>query len=105
MSIAAQPHHLIDRPLLGLVVARQAPLPLVDACVRVAFAMFTTGFLGFLGLGVPEPTPDWGTMISEGRTWIFRAAWAPVFPMIGITTLVIALNLLADGLRQAGWVD
>jgi len=78
---------------------------LVDACVRVAFAMFTTGFLGFLGLGVPEPTPDWGTMISEGRQWIFRAAWAPVFPMIGITTLVIALNLLADGLRQAGWVD
>ncbi len=78
---------------------------LVDACVRVAFAMFTTGFLGFLGLGVPEPTPDWGTMISEGRQWIFRAAWAPVFPMIGISTLVIALNLLADGLRQAGWVD
>jgi peptide/nickel transport system permease protein len=78
---------------------------LVDACVRVAFAMFTTGFLGFLGLGVPEPAPDWGRMISEGRAWIFRAAWAPVFPMIGITTLVIALNLLADGLRQAGWVD
>jgi peptide/nickel transport system permease protein len=78
---------------------------LVDACVRVAFAMFTTGFLGFLGLGVPQPTPDWGTMISEGRQWIFQAAWAPVFPMIGISTLVIALNLLADGLRQAGWVD
>jgi peptide/nickel transport system permease protein len=77
---------------------------LVDACIRVAFAMFTTGFLGFLGLGVPAPTPDWGTMINEGRTWIFLAPWAPVFPMVGITSLVIAFNLLADGLRQAGWV-
>ena len=77
----------------------------VDACIRVAFAMFTTGFLGFLGLGVPAPTPDWGTMINEGRTWIFSVPWAPVFPMIGITSLVLAFNLIADGLRQAGWVD
>jgi ABC-type dipeptide/oligopeptide/nickel transport system permease subunit len=44
-------------------------------------------------------------MISEGRTWIFTAAWAPVSPMIAVSSLVIALNLLADGLRQAGWVD
>lgn len=78
---------------------------LVDACIRVAFAMFTTGFLGFLGLGVPAPTPDWGTMINEGRAWIFSVPWAPVFPMIGISSLVLAFNLLADGLRQAGWVD
>jgi peptide/nickel transport system permease protein len=78
---------------------------LVDACIRVAFAMFATGSLGFLGLGVPPPMPDWGAMINEGRTWVFRAPWAPVFPAIAFTSLVVSLNLIADGLRQAGWVD
>jgi peptide/nickel transport system permease protein len=77
----------------------------VDACIRVAFAMFATGSLGFLGLGVPPPFPDWGTMIGEGRTWIFQVPWAPVPPIIAISSLVIALNLIADGLRKAGWLD
>lgn len=78
---------------------------IVDACIRIAFAMFATGSLGFLGLGVPPPYPDWGAMISEGRTWIFQVPWAPIPPIIAISSLVIAFNLLADGLRKAGWVD
>jgi peptide/nickel transport system permease protein len=78
---------------------------IVDACIRIAFAMFTTGFLGYLGLGVPAPNPDWGTMINEGRVWIFSVPWAPVAPMVAISSLIIAFNLLADGLRMAGWVD
>jgi peptide/nickel transport system permease protein len=78
---------------------------IVDACIRVAFAMFATGSLGFLGLGVPPPFPDWGTMIGEGRTWIFQFPWAPIPPIIAISSLVVSLNLLADGLRETGWVD
>jgi peptide/nickel transport system permease protein len=78
---------------------------IVDACIRVAFAMFATGSLGYLGLGVPPPYPDWGAMISEGRSWIFQFPWAPVPPIIAISSLVIALNLIADGLRKVGWVD
>ena len=78
---------------------------LVDACIRIAFAMFATGSLGYLGLGVPPPYPDWGTMISEGRSWILTVPWAPVPPIIAISTLVISFNLIADGLRQAGWVE
>jgi peptide/nickel transport system permease protein len=77
----------------------------VDACIRVAFAMFVTGSLGYLGLGVPPPYPDWGAMIGEGRGWIFQVPWAPVPPIIAISSLVIALNLIADGLRKVGWVD
>jgi len=78
---------------------------IVDACIRIAYAMFATGSLGFLGLGVPPPMPDWGAMISEGRGWIWTVPWAPVFPVIAISTLVVSLNLIADGLRQAGWID
>ena len=78
---------------------------LVDACIRVAFAMFSTGSLGYLGLGVPPPYPDWGSMIGEGRSWIFKVPWAPVPPIIAISSLVIAFNLMADGLRKAGWVE
>jgi peptide/nickel transport system permease protein len=78
---------------------------IVDACIRIAFAMFATGSLGYLGLGVPPPYPDWGTMIGEGRTWIYQVPWAPVAPIIAIVTLVVALNLIADGLRKARWVD
>jgi peptide/nickel transport system permease protein len=78
---------------------------LVDACIRIAYAMFATGGLGFLGLGVPPPTPDWGQMISDGRTWIFRVPWAPVAPLLAISSVVIAFNMIADAMRQAGWVD
>jgi len=78
---------------------------LVDACVRVAYAIFATGSLGFLGLGVPPPFPDWGQMIGEGRGWVLMVPWAPLWPLIAISSVVIAFNLLADGLRRAGWVD
>jgi peptide/nickel transport system permease protein len=77
----------------------------VDACIRVAFAMFATGSLGYLGLGVPPPYPDWGNMIGEGRSWIFQFPWAPIPPIVAISSLVVALNLIADGLREKGWVD
>jgi len=78
---------------------------IVDACIRIAFAMFATGSLGYLGLGVPPPYPDWGVMIGEGRTWIFQFPWAPFPPIIAISSLVVSLNLIADGLRETGWVD
>lgn len=78
---------------------------IVDACIRIAYAMFATGSLGYLGLGVPPPYPDWGNMIGEGRTWIFQYPWAPIPPIIAISSLVVSLNLIADGLRETGWVD
>ncbi len=78
---------------------------IVDAGVRVAYGMFAVGSLGYLGLGVPPPTPDWGGMVSDAQGWIWTVPWAPVFPIIAISSLVISLNMIADALRQAGWTD
>lgn len=73
---------------------------LVDAMLRVGYAIFAIGTLGFLGLGLPPPDPDWGNMVNEARRNIFSNQWAVVWPALAIATLVIGLNLFADGLRE-----
>lgn len=74
---------------------------LVDALVRIGYAAFAIGALGFLGLGVPPPNPDWGRMASEARQAIILTPTAALFPALAIASLVIACNLLADGLSEA----
>lgn len=74
---------------------------ITDACIRVGYAVITIGSLGFLGLGIPPPTPDWGGMINQGRTWIFHMPWMVVAPAIALSSVVIALNMLSDGLKEA----
>ncbi len=73
---------------------------LVDAMLRVGYAIFMIGTLGFLGIGLPPPDPDWGNMVNEARRFIFLNAWAPFPPSIAIASLVIGLNLFADGMRE-----
>ena len=73
---------------------------LVDAMLRVGYAIFAIGTLGFLGIGLPPPDPDWGNMVNEARKNIFSNPWAVVWPSIAIASLVIGLNLFADGLRE-----
>src|SRR5262249_44726982 len=65
-----------------------API-LVDALVRVGYAAFAIGALGFLGLGVPPPNPDWGGMAADGRTAIILQPTAALFPALAIASLVI----------------
>jgi peptide/nickel transport system permease protein len=74
---------------------------LVDALVRIGYAAFAIGALGFLGLGVPPPNPDWGRMAAEGRQAIILTPTAALFPALAIGSLVIAFNLIADGLSSA----
>lgn len=74
---------------------------IVDATIRVGYAIMAIGSLGFLGLGIPPPTPDWGGMINEGRPWIFMMPWVVLAPAAALSSVVIALNLLADGLRES----
>jgi peptide/nickel transport system permease protein len=73
---------------------------IVDATIRVGYAIMAIGSLGFLGLGIPPPTPDWGGMINEGRQWLIMMPWAVLTPAAALSSVVIALNLLADGVRE-----
>jgi peptide/nickel transport system permease protein len=73
---------------------------MVDALVRIGYASFSISALGFLGLGVPPPNPDWGGMVSEARNALIITPTAPLIPALAIASLVIGFNLLADGLSE-----
>lgn len=72
----------------------------VEAGVRFAHALFLSASLGFLGLGVQPPAPDWGLMVNEGRDFIEIAPWVSLFPAIAIATLVVGVNLLSEAYRR-----
>jgi peptide/nickel transport system permease protein len=74
---------------------------IIDAMLRVGYAIFAMGTLGFLGLGIPPPSPDWGSMVAKGREFILTGSpYASLWPSLAIASLVVGLNLLADGLRE-----
>ncbi|GGF12425.1 peptide ABC transporter permease [Aliidongia dinghuensis] len=72
----------------------------VDACLRLGYTSITIGVLGFLGLGLPPPTPDWGGMVNDGRAMAIAFPHLVIFPCIAISSLMLGLSLLADGLRE-----
>ena len=72
----------------------------VDAMLRVGYAIFAIGTLGFLGIGLPPPDPDWGNMVNEARSNIFSNQLAVIWPALAISSLVVGLNLFADGLNE-----
>lgn len=73
---------------------------IIDSMLRVGYAIFAIGTLGFLGLGLPPPTPDWGGMIAEARKYIWTVPLNILWPALSISSLVVGLNLFADGLRE-----
>lgn len=77
-----------------------API-LVQAGMRISIAILLASGLSFLGLGVVPPTPDWGLMIAEGRGFVAMAPWMSGMPGLALATLLVGLNLLAEGLRDA----
>jgi peptide/nickel transport system permease protein len=77
-----------------------APL-IVQATLRVGTAILTAASLSFLGLGVQPPTPEWGAMVSEGRTYITTAPHITIFPGLAIVVAVLGFNILGDALNDA----
>jgi len=74
---------------------------IVNLTLRVAQAIIAASSLSFLGLGVPEPAPEWGALLSAGRGMIREYSYLTMFPGIAILITVLALNMMGDGLRDA----
>ena len=91
-----------DRAILFRHILPNAMSPvIVQATLNLGTAILLAAGLGFLGLGVRPPTPEWGTMLGEGRSYIFSAWHVATFPGIAIFLAVLGFNLLGDGLRDA----
>lgn len=73
---------------------------IVQASQDMGYTILLAATLGFLGIGVKIPTPEWGTMINDGRDVFLDAWWVSVFPGIAIVIAVLAFNLMGDGLRD-----
>jgi ABC-type dipeptide/oligopeptide/nickel transport system permease subunit len=74
---------------------------IVVASLRIAWVILMEASLSFLGLGVQPPTATWGGMVAGGRDYIFTAWWITTFPGVCIFLLVMGVNLMGQGLRDA----
>ena len=74
---------------------------IVQVTLAIGSNIISASSLSFLGVGVPIPIPEWGTMMAEGRTYIVSEPWMCIFPGLAIMFTVLALNLMGDGLRDA----
>jgi peptide/nickel transport system permease protein len=76
------------------------PNILVEGCLRFSYAILLISALGYLGIGVQPPTPDWGLMIADGSAYVSTAPWMILAPAIGIVLSVVSVNLVGDGLQE-----
>ena len=95
--LGASHPRIVARHVLPNVVS---PM-IVQASASFSHAILIEAALSYIGLGTQPPTPSWGTMLSEGRTFLETAPWMSIFPGAAIASAVLAFNLLGDGLRDA----
>ncbi len=96
-AIGAKDHTII---LKHVIPNSMAPI-IVYATLKVATAIMATASLSFIGLGVQPPTPEWGSMLAGGRTYIRDQMYIVMYPGLAIVLTVLSLNLIGDGLRDA----
>ena len=73
----------------------------VELAIRISSAVLKISALSFLGLGISQPTPDWGLMVQEAMSVVFTDAWFLVLPAIALSSLIIGINFTVDGLARA----
>ena len=88
--------HILTREIFPSVL----PALTVEAALRFSYAIFLVASLGFLGIGVQPPSPNWGLMVNEARAYVDQLPWAMFFPAAAIAILVVGVNLMADGLKR-----
>lgn len=96
ISIGAPQSRILMSHIMPMVV----PQVLTQAMINMGSAILTAAGLGFLGFGVPPPTPEWGLMVSEGRDLIQSHWWISTFPGIMIFLSVVGFNMIGDQLRD-----
>jgi peptide/nickel transport system permease protein len=78
---------------------------LVEGAMRWSWMLLAFSSLSFLGFGVSPPTPDWGLMVADSRTFLAIAPWSGLFPIAALSSLIIGINLTADALAKSLGVD
>jgi peptide/nickel transport system permease protein len=101
--------HLRRESALFILVVEVLPNcrgPLItDFCLRLGYTVITIGTLGFLGLGIPPPAPDWGGMVQQATPMLTVYPLMALFPVFALVSLVLGFNLLADGLNELSRAD
>ena len=83
------------------ILPNTLPVLGVELSIRLSYAILIVSSLGFLGMGVQPPSSDWGLMISQSRQFLAIAPWVALAPAGAVASLVVGVNLLTDGIRQA----
>ncbi len=86
--------------IFGEILPNLRRLIFTDGCMRFGFCVVAIGVLGFLGLGLPPPTPDWGGMVKDTTKLLTVWPHMALIPAVALSSLVVGFNLLADGLQE-----
>jgi len=96
-AVGASDWRVIRRHILPNILGSLVVFVTVD----VAWAILNASSLSFLGLGVQQPTPEWGAMLSEGRGYLYQAPWTTLAPGLVLMLILLSINMLGDSLRDA----
>jgi peptide/nickel transport system permease protein len=87
--------------MVAEILPNVSALVVAETTARLAAAIFAAATLSFLGLGIQQPSPDWGLSVALGRVFLQTAPWIVLFPALALATLVVATTSVADGLRES----